>query len=574
MKKNGSVSMITLVLCLIALFIPTYIAIGAFIAGPTQEYKEEQKKITAINIKDPDGSEYSYSDDELGKSMIELFSGMFKSAMNVTALPESAANIKPFTVKTTTESGERSYSFYFNPKGKSYYMDANSGSPYVYALSDDKCIEFYANTAAMCLFLDTPAPTLKNAFGEAISPTSIEWKYRAYNGDFRIAPTQSTADTNISYTLDGAFTLNYDIVPDYEKVILFNPDGTVAYDGLRDGIQAAVTMMNASTFKMKLEATWYEDKERSYTGSAVYEFTANVQASAQFTLGENGVEAGQIAVINAKNIQDPSLITVKFTPALKYDMKDVTVKFYGESGAYSALIPIPASCFNDNAQTGDTMKYQIDITYGDASYTLNLDVSDRTGVSSKKADAEKSDIEKYRTEEALSNFDKLLAETAGKTLNAKSWKNDTFYCYYTNGHGLYHSFGKMWELETGEKYRNEFVTYKSKEGKSVYAVNDGVVVAVGENDLLGKYIAVDHGMGLQSWYVNLGEISVAAGDSVSYKDEIAKTGITGFVEHSSIGLRMMYTVHGVPVCPYSLIDKSEGGKGLEETGLNVLAFGG
>ena len=76
-------------------------------------------------------------------------------------------------------------------------------------------------------------------------------------------------------------------------------------------------------------------------------------------------------------------------------------------------------------------------------------------------------------------------------------------------------------------------------------------------------------MGLQSWYFHLGEIGVQIGDAVEYEYEIGKTGKTGFREHSDIGLSMMFTVNGVPVCPYSQADK---GKGLEETGLNVVAF--
>ncbi len=572
MKKNGSIGILTVILCIIALFIPTYIAIGAFIAGPAQEYEAKQSKMTALSLTDSKGNEFVYSNDEAGKGTLALFTNIFKSAKSVTALPESASNIVPFKAKVTTESGDVEYSFYFNPKGKSYYMQKNGDELYVFAINDDRCTEFYASEAAMCLFLDTEAPTLKNAFGEAISPISFEWKYRDHRGDFRTAPTSTVTDASKSYTLDGAFTLNYDVAPDYEKVILFNADGTVAYDGLRDGIKAAVDMMNATTFKMKLEATWYEDKERSYAGSAVYEFVANVQASAHFSLGENSVEAGQIAVINAKNVQDPSLITVKFTPALKYEMQDVSVKFYGSGTSYSALVAIPASCFNDNAQLGTTMKYQIDISYGDASYTLNLDVSDRTGISTKDADADKADIEKYRTEQALSNFKKLLSDTAAKTANAKHWKKETFYSYYAEKYAFAHSYGKMWELETGEKYRNEFIHYKLKSGKAVYSVNDGIVVATGENDLLGKYIAIDHGMGLQTWYFHLSEIGVSMGDSISYETEIGKSGDSGFVEHSDIGFSMMYTVNGVPVCPYALKDKSKGGTGLEETGLNLAAF--
>ncbi len=574
MRKNGSVGIVTVILIIIALFIPTYIAIGAFISGPSQEYEEKQAKINSISIIDTMGVKYDYTFDEAGKSMIELFSQIFKSSKDVTVLPESAANITPFKVNTVTDSGSYQYDFYFNPKGKSYYQQKSGETIYTFAIKDDRCTEFYAKDAAMCLFLDTPVPQLKNAYGDVILANQFEWKYLDNTGEFRNAPTETTQDTGIAYTLDGAFTLEYDVTPDYEKVILYNADGTVAYDGLRSDIKAAVDMMNATAFKMRLEVKWYADKEngRNYEGSAIYEFTANVQAQARFTLGENSVEAGQIATINATNVSDPSLIKVTFTPALKYEMQDIAVNFYGSGSSYSALVAIPASCFGDNAETGKTMKYQIDISYGDANYTLNLDVSDRTGITTKKSDASKKDIEKYRTQEAINSFRELLMNTALKTTNSKQWTSEEFFSYYGEGYAFAYGYGKMWELETGEKYRNEFIHYKSKADKPVYSVNDGIVVATGENDLLGKYIAVDHGMGLQSWYFHLSEIKVSVGDKVSYKGEIARTGSTGFIEYENIGFSMMYTVNGVPVCSYSLVDKKEGGKGLEETGLNIVAF--
>ena len=107
-----------------------------------------------------------------------------------------------------------------------------------------------------------------------------------------------------------------------------------------------------------------------------------------------------------------------------------------------------------------------------------------------------------------------------------------------------------------------------KADRDIVSVNSGKVIAIGENDLLGKFIVVDHGMGLQSWYLHLGEVKVGVGDAVVNKTVIAKSGNSGFVENSDIGFSMMFTVNGVPVCPYA----QSSGQGLEETGLKLAAF--
>ena len=565
MKRNGSVGIVTVILCLIALFIPTFIAIGAYIAGPNEEYEKKKSEITSLSITDTKGIEYTYSADEQGKDMIALFADIFQSSTKVTALSDSARNTPAFVVKTNSDSGEKKFRFYFNTKGASYYEDSYGKA---FGIPEEKCTEFYGTECAMSLFLNTAAPILKNAFGETILPAEMTWKYLSYDGKYTDTAT-STSDQINTVNLDGAFSLSFDVAPDYTKVVLYNGE-VVVYDGALDGISSGVTVNEDTQFRMELEAKWYEDASRDYCGSAKYIFAANVSAQANFALGKNSVEAGQIAVINASNIQDPSLIKVTFTPALKYDLKDVTPVFYGNGGVYSALIPIPSTCFTDNAQSGTSMKYRIDISYGDASFTLNLEVADRTNVSTKNGDASEADANAKRTEDALATFNTLLTETASKTAQSKLWTNKTFYSYYNDKYRFSLAFGRNWHLANGDKYENEFIHYIMKSKTDIVAVNSGVVVAVGENDLLGKYIAIDHGMGLQSWYFHLDSISVSVGDKVLYKQKIAKSGSTGFVENSDIGFSMMFTVYGVPVCPYA----QNSGEGLEETGLDITAFAG
>ena len=107
-----------------------------------------------------------------------------------------------------------------------------------------------------------------------------------------------------------------------------------------------------------------------------------------------------------------------------------------------------------------------------------------------------------------------------------------------------------------------------KNGTEIVAVNDGKVIAVGENEFLGKYIVIDHGLGLQTWYLHLSAVSVEVGADVAYKQAIGKSGSTGFIEDSSVGFALLYTVNGVPTCPYA----QNSGKGLEETGIKIGAY--
>ncbi len=562
MKKNGSVSIVVLALCIVALFIPTYIAIAAYMSGPAAEYEQKQNEITDIYITDIDGKEYAYSKSNRPE-MLGIFNNIFKNATPVSMLSDSVRATPAYTVRTSSADGDTSYRFYFSVKGPSYYED---GVGAAYGISEDSCSAFFGTECALTLFYNTHAPALKNTFGTQIIPQQMSWSYLNYSGTYSPVEVQTSASEQ-SYELDGSFSLSFDVAPDYTKAVVYS-GSDVIYNGTLDGIASSVTVTKSTVYKMEIEAEWYKDKERDYCGNAKYVFSTEVTAQALFSLGANSVEAGQVAVINAENIKDPSHISVTFTPALRYKAKDITPVFYGADGTYSALVAIPASCFADNTQQSKTMKYQIDIKYGSSSYTLNLDVTDRTNTNSKKGDASAEDIKALRTDAALQTFSSLISENASKTAAQKLWDTEKFYSYYNAGYRFPWAFGRYWELATGEKYANEFVQYKIPENKNVLATNSGTVLAVGENDYLGKYIVIDHGMGLQTWYLHLGEISVSVSDSVSYKHVIGKTGRTGFVENSDVGFAMMFTVNGVPVCPYA----QSSGEGLEETGLNIAAF--
>ena len=82
MKNKNSVGIIGAVLIIIALFIPTYIAIGAYLSGPNEVYQSEKNQIRSVYVKDKDGREYTY-EGEAGKDMISLFEGIFSSSTKV-----------------------------------------------------------------------------------------------------------------------------------------------------------------------------------------------------------------------------------------------------------------------------------------------------------------------------------------------------------------------------------------------------------------------------------------------------------------------------------------------------------
>ena len=105
---------------------------------------------------------------------------------------------------------------------------------------------------------------------------------------------------------------------------------------------------------------------------------------------------------------------------------------------------------------------------------------------------------------------------------------------------------------TGEVYTHTGVEYVVASGDAVRATNRGKVVYVGEQVVSGKLVIIDHGCGLKSWYMHMGEINVSIGDVVDAGTIIGKVGAGGFT--SGLNCHYELTVNGISVNPYTLWD--------------------
>ncbi len=67
-------------------------------------------------------------------------------------------------------------------------------------------------------------------------------------------------------------------------------------------------------------------------------------------------------------------------------------------------------------------------------------------------------------------------------------------------------------------------------GKTVYAVKDGVVIYAAKHKAYGNFVIIDHGKGVSSCYAHMqdGSMKVAVGDKVQQGQPIGKVGDTGY----------------------------------------------
>ena len=89
-------------------------------------------------------------------------------------------------------------------------------------------------------------------------------------------------------------------------------------------------------------------------------------------------------------------------------------------------------------------------------------------------------------------------------------------------------------------------------GTPVYAMNDGMVRFSKFLETYGNTVVLDHGVGLQTIYMHLESINVKVGESVVRRQEIGKSGDTGYV----LGPHLHLTVRiwGISVDPMKFME--------------------
>lgn len=535
-KKQKSI--LTLVACIAALFIPTYIAIITFIAA--QNAPVSASNVTKLEITDVEGQLFELSmESKEAAADVKSFIKLNDRAIAQPSLPEQLEGSNYFEFKYFAYDRAQVYKYYFseNP-GEAYFTDAKGRA---YHIAEEDATAFLSTKYATSLYTTASFPELKIS-DAVMNPTEAEWVYQTYGGDYvRLADIEKGAPTDTVYPMKGAFALNFETEPDLVTVTI-RDNGTVIFDDYYSNIANAD--LEGRTIDVFVDAKWYETEDNARYGSATYEFKAKVLLPAVFYLGKTEIEPGEFVVISAKNVDDPSAIKITSEPDIGF-----TPTFFRDGRYVRALVPVSYDCI-DTSQGAKSIKFTC--SYGEVTQEMNLDIA-AYEFGSSTLEISASIVSQTRTETTLKLFEETMRPIVAETSSEKLW--DGTFLRPIDGGTLRLGFGRYVTISgTGERYRHQGVDYITSSTKSVLAVNNGEVVFVGYMDLTGHLVVVDHGWGLKSWYAHLSNPVVKVGDKVNKGDAVGTAGSTGFTERVKVHEGL--SVYGVPVSPYDL--KEEG----------------
>ena len=94
--------------------------------------------------------------------------------------------------------------------------------------------------------------------------------------------------------------------------------------------------------------------------------------------------------------------------------------------------------------------------------------------------------------------------------------------------------------------------FRAKEGVKVFAMNRGVVRVAREGRNYGKTIVIDHGFGLQTFYMHLSKINLNVGELVQKGQVIGLSGSTGYADQPHLHLTVR--IHDVSIDPIKFLE--------------------
>lgn len=530
---------IILLLCAVAIFIPSVVAIVSY--NQTKNQPVSERNIRTLEIADLAGNAFSFSrDEDDGKEMIDFFLEMNKDSAKVASLPDPLVGTNFFKVTMSSVQQNAQYQYYFSTDAaEAYFLDDKGDA---YAIPEKYAAAFIESRYAVSLYVNAVVPTLTLSGTVSVKPDTASWMYKNSAGVY-VECDPELAPAAQSVSLEGGLDLLFTLEPDHFNVKLTDTaTGSVIYNDLYQNIHT-LTMDKSVVLNVEIDAKWYEDTARDYHGEMHYAFTADIAAPAQFWLAHTELDIGRgFTTVSAKNIKDTSKIQFSSSPDIGY-----TPVFYMDGEYAVALLPIPI--------TNSAGDYTFTFKYGGVTEDLKLTVKERT-IRYFDYDIQTSILNATRTEKTQADFKAAMASVVAKDSGSAQIFWDGMFLEPVEKVSSYNGvittgFGHSRKIRAnGESYIHEGVDYLRTSGGEVFACNSGTVQYAGYTELGGNTIVIEHGYGLKTWYCHLSELKVAVGDTVTKGDVIGIVGKTGFTNQNGVHFGM--SVFDVAVSPYAV----------------------
>ncbi len=407
-----------------------------------------------------------------------------------------------------------------------------------YAIPPTLNSKFLATSYSEVFYTAAEVFELKTIDHDVITPKSAEWSYRTADGQYLSATRNKVTDKLKTYEITGALDISFEKEPDDTSVHVYS-DEKLIYAGAWEAL-SSLTVSTSEELRVYIDARWHNAENAESYGKVIYEFYVRIKNRSTFSLSSDEVSAGGFAVLNCSNVTDAQKIV--FTSS----DETFTPIFMRYNNLWRAVIPFPEDYKNES--------FDFTVSYGASSESFSINILPPT---EKKAYS--SDTLYFESADTPA----LLCENIRKAIFATPLpKNELVYFQgnfadpQDNGYAAAYTHGDI--MTWGEELENSYVTVGNEyvlqdntvSGGSVFALQNGTVAYVGNNEYLGNYVVIDHGCGLRTWYTRLGKIDVEVGDVLLTGQHLGKTAVGSF--EGKDGFTLYCAVYGTMIDPDTL----------------------
>lgn len=450
--------------------------------------------------------EYGLKDD------LEIYSKIIENSTPV-ASPVIDDNTPVFKVNYvgTTESTE--YEFIMAAQDHANCIYKNLNGEYYSIAKDDAYNLLLRNEFASAYELDGVSD-LTVSYGDitqVVSPSDYIWNYMRVDGEF--APDSAsgrTYDEVVRIPKNATFDFGFNVAPDFVQITA-NDGANNVYTGEFAGLPTALNYTSDKLLGITVKAKWYNAEGKTSYGEADYKFNMLYDVPATYELVDKRLNRGEFTIIKITNGNAEDAVTASSA------MMDGETHAFENLGKQYIYVPI--------SRTAAAGKYTITVNDPAGPVSLSFDVSNKNF--GKISGTYSAQVLTLDTEDARNAYTELLMELHDKASFEKAlW--DGKFASPVAGNTVAAAFGAELNI-TGKNapIYSDGIYYKAANGAQVKAANNGTVVFAGATDYTGNAVVIDHGLGVYSYYFNLGAVSCAEGDSVNKGAVIGTVGTSG-----------------------------------------------
>ncbi|MBE6671898.1 MAG: M23 family metallopeptidase [Ruminococcaceae bacterium] len=531
MKRRISFIVIGLAIVLI----PTFIMLSFYLSN--RNIPVEIRNAEEVILLTPDEKTVKAVSNGENDDLLKLLCEMTVDAKSVEKLPQEAEACKLFRVTFRTEHSSLIYKFYFGENPAYCYFVTDGGA--VRRINTEKARQFLGSEFSETVYTYALGPTV-TLNGVPLVYQSLDWEYRLIDGTYRKASCcvkQQKVDPMDLGTLTEALQIKSDLPADSVIVNAYDESGALLYTGDGSGIEQ-LEVEKPTEIGVTVILEWKKDDEGKapFAGRAEYTALTRKYPPAAFAVSHREVQAGQTFILSGSHVKDPSGVKITVEPDVDFQARFVT-----EGSEVKALMTL-----------GFPEDYEMD-----TDYRISLHSDEWKEPMTFTVTVKGKKYGEFR--------DYVSKETLGQTFSP-GCKNEFLECMkeimsqpsiYTSEKGRidftdavvtpdgtrsYQYGSKVIIHATKAEYRALDTMYCTYGASKPVAVADGRVLYVGESALTGKLLVIDHGQGVRSWYCNLSEISVSAGQNIKMGDVIGKCLGGGFNGQGGLNMHVALTL--------------------------------